>query len=82
MYMPGLTKRNIVEMVSILNSCSLTSLSLFKFRIRWKPPSYFSRTNKGEINSPGSCYVSTTTDLANKVLISAAINSCSFLLNG
>ena len=40
------------------------------------------QTNIGEINSLDLCFVSTTTDLANKVLISGARNSCSFLLNG
>ena len=47
--MPGLTGCNIVEMVSISNLCSMTSLSLFKFRIRRKPPSDFLKTNVGEI---------------------------------
>ena len=79
--MPGRTKCNIV--VIVLNFlCSMTLLSLLKFRIRWKLPSDFSRTNMDEINSLGACFVSTITDLANKVLISSVINSCPFLLNG
>ena len=79
MNMPGLTKCNIAEIISILNFLySTTSLTLFKFKIRQKPPSDFSRTNMGEINSRVSCFVSTITDLANKGLISAATNSCSF----
>ena len=81
--MPGLTKCNIVETVSILNFLySTTSLSFFKFRIRRKPPSDFSWTNMGEINSFVSCFVSAITDLRNKVLISAATNSYSLLLKG
>ena len=81
--MPDLTKCNIVEMVSVLNFLySTTSLSLFKYRIRQKPQSDFSRADMGGINSLVSCFVSTITDLANKVLISAAVNSCSFLLKG
>ena len=81
--MPGLTKCNIVEMASVLNFLySTTSLSLFKFTIRRKPPSDFSWTNMGQISSLVSCFLSTITDLANKVLISAATNSCSHLLNG
>ena len=74
--MPGLTKCNIAEMVSILNFLYSTKLlNLFKFKIRRKPPSDFLPTNIGEINSLGSCFVSTITNLA---LISAATNSCSF----
>ena len=74
--MPGLTKCNIAEMVSILNFLYSTKLlKLFKFKIRRKPPSDFLPTNMGEINSLGSCFVSTITNLA---LISAATNSCSF----
>ena len=79
--MPGHTKCNIVVIVVNL-LCSMTSLSLSKFRMRWKLPSDFSRTNMDKINSLGACFVPTITDLANKVFISAVINSCSFLLNG
>ena len=83
MYMPGLIKCNILEMVSIVNFLYYkTSLSLFKFRIRRKHPSDFLQTNMGGINTLGSCFFSTITGLGNKVLISAVINSCFFLLNG
>ena len=70
-------------MVSVLNFfCSMTSLSLLKYRIRRTSQSDFSQKNVDEINFLDSCFVLKITDLANKVLISAVINSCLFLLNG
>ena len=87
MYLPGLIKCNIVEMVSILIfSIFFDLVKSFHVQNKTKNPIRFLTNKYGWNKFPHSqisnSQISTLSDLASNVLISAVINYCSFLLNG